>query len=81
MTLTVAHVEYLPTNLTGVFSWGDGTHIPLNLIPDTTPESVGPVVVPLTHIYNISGEYTGFLAVLNSVSRANLTITVSVEKI
>lgn len=78
MTLTVAHMEYLPTNLTGVFSWGDGKEeTTLDLTSETTPQSVGPVVVTLMHNYNTSGEYTGYLSMLNSVSQANLSIMVS----
>ncbi|XP_063839801.1 uncharacterized protein LOC135088742 isoform X2 [Scylla paramamosain] len=78
VTLTVANVEHLPTNLLGVFSWGDGQETPLDLTNNTTPESTGPVVVSLMHNYTSAGEYTGYLSMLNSVSRANLSITLRV---
>ncbi|MPC09664.1 Polycystic kidney disease protein 1-like 2 [Portunus trituberculatus] len=78
VTLTVAYMEHLPTNLLGVFSWGDGRETPLDLTNSTTPESKGPVVVSLMHNYTSAGEYTGHLSLLNSVSRANLSITLPV---
>lgn len=77
MTLTVAHLEYLPTGLAGVFSWGDGNDTALDLTSQTGPETTSPVVVRMEHNYTSAGEYRGQVSLLNSVSQANHSIMVS----
>ncbi|KAG7154293.1 Polycystic kidney disease protein 1-like 2-like 4, partial [Homarus americanus] len=79
VTFTLTSPEEVPTNVTGLISWGDGKPPEeVTLERDTPAGAKGPISLILRYIYSKPGDYGLNLYMKNPVSRLNLSELVSV---